>query len=86
MGEQIIKYPDRDRYAVLSSVTDTFVILDATREEIIEDRVAEAAERAREQAEEVFRKLDAGQPLYYQFAKTWEEACEINRENGGEEP
>jgi len=42
MSRQIIKQPD-DNFCVFSSITDTFIITDATKEELIEILAKEAA-------------------------------------------
>jgi len=85
MGQQIIKQPD-GRLAVFSSVTDTFIVVDATPEELIEWRAEEAAERAREQTRREVDKVLAGNSrgVYSQFAMTWEEAAAKDRENDGD--
>lgn len=85
MGQQIIKQPD-GKLAVFSSITDTFIVVDATPEEIIEWRAEEAAERAREQTRRELDKVLSGDSrgAYFQFAMTWEEAVEEDRENGGD--
>ena len=85
MGQQIIQQPD-GKLAVFSTVVDAFIVVDATPEEIVEWRAEEAAERAREQARRELDKVLAGdsRAAYFQFAMTWEEAAEKDRENGGE--
>ncbi|WP_406172115.1 hypothetical protein [Streptomyces sp. NBC_00996] len=44
MGQQIIKQPD-GRLSVFSSVTDSFIVVDASPEEIVEWRAEEAQEQ-----------------------------------------
>lgn len=85
MGQQIIQQPD-GKLAVFSTVVDAFIVVDATPEEIVEWRAEEAAERAREQTRRELDKVLAGDSrgAYFQFAKTWEEAAELDREHGGE--
>jgi len=73
MGYQIIREPD-GKYAVFSSIVDAFVLLHATREEIIEDWLRDKRERLTEDVNKVCDKLDAGIPAYYQFTKSWEDA------------
>jgi hypothetical protein len=85
MGQQIIQQPD-GKLAVFSSVTDTFIVVDATPEELVEWRAEEAAEAARERTRAELEKVlagDSGAP-YHQFAMTWEEAAQLNREHGGD--
>lgn len=87
MGQQIIQQSD-GRLAVFSSVTDTFIVVDATPEEIIEWRAEEAAEQARERTRAELDKVMSGnsRAAYFQFALTWEEAARMNREHGGDLP
>lgn len=87
MGQQIIQQPD-GKLAVFSTNTDTFIIVDATPEEIIEWRAEQAAEDARRHTRRQLDHVLSGNPrnAYFQFTKTWEEALEINREHGGELP
>ncbi|WP_329390237.1 hypothetical protein [Streptomyces sp. NBC_01716] len=85
MGQQVIKQPD-EKLAVFSTITDTFIVVDATPEEIVEWRAEEAAERAREQARRELGKVLAGDSrgAYFQFAMTYEEAAEKDRQSGGD--
>jgi hypothetical protein len=85
VGQQIIQQPD-GKLAVFSSVTDTFIVVDAAPDEIVEWRAEEAAERARETTRRELDKVLAGDSrgAYFQFAMTWEEAAELDREHGGD--
>lgn len=85
MGQQIIQQPD-GLFAVFSSVTDTFIVVDATPEELVEWRAEEAAEAARERTRrELDKVLDGNsRAAYAQFAMTWEEAAAKDREHGRE--
>lgn len=85
MGQQIIKQPD-GRLAVFSSVTDTFIVVDATPEEIVEWRAEEAAEAARERTRTELGHVlaDQSRAAYFQFTLTWDEAAESDREHGGD--
>lgn len=84
MGYQIIKQPD-GLLAVFSSNTDTFIVVDATPDELIEWRAEQAAESAREEARmQIERVLSGESRPYYQFTLTWEQAVEKDREHGGE--
>lgn len=75
MGHQIIKQPN-GLLSVFSSVTDSFILTEATPGELVgyyRERAAEEAERA------VTKKIDlvlAGRPgdAYHQFALTYEQA------------
>jgi hypothetical protein len=85
MGQQIIQQPD-GKLAVFSSITDTFIVVDATPEELIEWRAEEAAERARERTRAELDHVLSGNPrkAYHQFAMAWDEAADLNREHGGD--
>jgi hypothetical protein len=85
MGHQIIRQPD-GRYAVFGTVTDTIVVWDATREEILAWFADAAAQRARDTVERLLTIIDApdGRRAYHQFTKTWEQALDEDRANGGD--
>ncbi|WP_330328214.1 hypothetical protein [Streptomyces pseudovenezuelae] len=85
MGQQIIQQPD-GRLAVFSTITDTFILMDATPEEILNWRAEKAAEAERERTAQELTDVLAGQPeaVYYRLAHTWEEACVLNEEHGGD--
>lgn len=85
MGQQIITQPD-GRLAVFSSITDTFIVVDATPEELVEWRAEEAAEQARERTRREVDKVLAGdsESVYHGRALSWEDAARMNREHGGE--
>lgn len=85
MGQQIIRQPD-GRYAIFSSNTDTIIVYDATAPEIIDWFAEQAAQHARVVGRGQLGHVEGGRPeeAYYQFAMTWDEALENDRENGGE--
>lgn len=81
MSEQIIKQPD-GRLAVFSSVTNTFIVVDATPEELVEWRAEEAADKARERTRAEIERVLSGKPRpYFQFTLTWEEAMRADRDH-----
>ena len=85
MGHQIIRQPD-GKLAVFSSVTDTWILMDAAPADL-EDYYAErAAEDARRSARETLEHVLAGEPrkAYCQFAMTFDEANQSSRESGAE--
>lgn len=86
MGQQIIKQPD-GKLAVFSSVVDAFIVVDATPEEILDWRAEQAAEDARRATQRELDAVLADDPrrVYFQFARTWEEASEMDRQNAPEE-
>jgi len=81
MSRQIIKQPNNN-YAVYSSISDSFILWDATKEQVLNWRREEAAEDAREFCKQIFDKLESGKNPYYQFALTWEEAAKNHNKQG----
>lgn len=82
MGQQIIKQPN-GKIAVFSTITDTFVVADATPEEIIEWRASEAAEQARVSTKQELDRVLSEAPAYRQFTLSWDEATARDAEHGG---
>jgi hypothetical protein len=82
VGQQIIKQPD-GKLAVFSSIVDAFVVVDATPKEILDWRAEQAAEDARRATQRELDAVLADDPrrVYFQFARTWEEASAMDREN-----
>ena len=85
MGYQIIKQPD-EQFAIFCSYTDTIIIWDATSEEVMGWFLEREAARVRRDVGRLLEHVAADKPrkAYYQFAMTWEEALEEDREHGGE--
>lgn len=81
---QIIKQPD-GRYAIFSTVSDTFERLDCTVEEVVEffvDRAIEDAVAAtNRKLEEIERRPHRP---YAQVTITWKQAVKMNAEHRGE--
>lgn len=82
MGHQIIRQPN-GKWAVFSSVVDDFVLLDATRDDIVEMRVQDARETIEREIDQKIAALEAGQRAYFQFTMSWDEACKWAREVHG---
>lgn len=82
MGHQIIRQPD-GMLAVFSTGTDSWILYDATPEELIDHYAEGAAERAREDTRRAIAAVEAGEPrrVYYQFVMTFEEADRLNDEH-----
>lgn len=76
MAYQIIKRPD-GKFALWSSIVDNFVVERATRKQVVAFFMQEAADEAKRKTAEVFKRIDAGQPPYFQFTLTYAEACAI---------
>lgn len=85
MGYQVIKQPD-DQFAIFSSHTDTIIMWDSTRDEVVDWFVEIEAKRARENAERIVGLVADGEPrrAYFQFTMSWDEALRQDRERGGE--
>jgi hypothetical protein len=85
MGHQIIKQPD-GLYAVFSSVVDSWILYDATRQDIIGYYVEKAKEDAEDRTTRTLDLVDEDpRRAYYQFAMTFEEANAESVEHGGED-
>jgi hypothetical protein len=85
MGHQIIKQPD-GLYAVFSSFTDTWILNDATRQDIIDYNVGKAREDAERNTARILDAVDVDpRKAYYQFTMTFEEANAESVEHGGED-
>jgi len=87
MGTQIITQPD-GLLAVWSSGVGAIVIIDATDEELIEHRVAQAAERARRDTREAIALArEHGTSAPRPFDMTWDEALAEHAEiHGASDP
>lgn len=85
MSEQIVRQPD-GRFAVFSTITDTIHIYDATAQEIVDHFAEKAAADARQKAQRLVDLVaaDNARAAYFQFALTWQEALDMDREHGGE--
>ena len=85
MGHQIIRQPD-GKLAVFSSVVDSWIIMDATPEDLGDYYAEKAAEDARRDVARILGHVLAGEPrkVYCQFARTFDEANQSSREHGGE--
>ena len=77
MGSQIIKQPS-GKYAVWSSIVDSFIWYDGTREEIknayVYDGHGGSKEDIEQHVDKVINALDEGGKPYYQFTQSWDEA------------
>ena len=84
MGTQIIQQPS-GLYAVWSSNTDDFDMVDATVEEIIEDRIADYTKEMTERVNKIVEDLKAGKKPYHQFTRTFDECVARIRELHGDD-
>ena len=62
------------KYSVWGSISGSFLLTGATRQEIIDFKVAEAKERASENTKALFDQIESGKNPYYQFKVEWQEA------------
>ena len=85
MTYQVIRQPGGE-LAIFSTYTDTIVMWDATAADVTEWFVERAVADAKERAERILEAVTAGDPrkVYHQFAMTWGEALEMDREHHGE--
>jgi hypothetical protein len=85
MGYQIIKQPD-GQFAIFSTMTDTIVMWNATERDIIDWFVSAATLDTHRQITRILTHVRANNPreIYAQFAMTWQEALEEDRDHHGE--
>lgn len=83
MSQQIIKQPN-GKYALWSTVVDSFIVLDATPKDIIEFKLREERLSMSEHVNKIVKELDAGKKPYYQFTMSWEDAIQTIKEVHGE--
>lgn len=82
MPDKIFVQPD-GKLAVFSTVSGTFVLADATDEEVTVRAVWMAAEAARLRVSNVIGRLRAGVPDT-RNGLTWDQALEQNKTHGGD--
>jgi hypothetical protein len=75
MAHQIIQQPD-GAYALWSTTSDAFVVIDATPEDLIQYFLAQEEQRIRANVERIMQQLDRQERPYYQFTMSWQEALE----------
>lgn len=77
MGRSVVKQPN-GKFALFSSIVDDFVLVDATKQELIDSDIEEARERITAQYDDMFEFLDKGEtpPRYVASTMSWEEAME----------
>jgi hypothetical protein len=85
MGQQIIKQPD-GLYAVFSSVVDAFILLDCTRDDLIEHFMEQEKRNIVRTVDQKLGMLDKGEAAYYQFTMTWDEALAEHRRHVTDDP
>lgn len=85
MSYQIIRQPG-GLFAIFCTQTDTIIVYDATDAEITDWFVELETRRVRERVAVILGHLLRGQPeqAYYQFALSWDQALERDREHGGQ--
>jgi hypothetical protein len=81
-----MKQPGGDLYAVFSEGTGTWILFNATREDIITYYADRAAADARESATRLLARIDANpRRAYYQFTMTFAEANAESIDGGGKD-
>lgn len=85
MTYQVIRQPGGE-LAIFSTYTDTIVMWDASREDVTQWYVDRAVADAKERAGRILDAVTAGEAskVYFQFAMTWAEALDMDREHHGE--
>lgn len=77
MGRTVVKQPNGN-YAVFSSVVDDFIVVNATKQELIDMDVEEECEKITERYNAMFESFDKDEipPPNINRHMTWEEAME----------
>ena len=78
MAHQIVKQPN-GLYAIWSTIVDSFVLIDATPDEIIEDWTASERERLKASVHKAVAALENGEKPYHQFTKSFEDCIRVIR-------
>lgn len=73
MARQIIKQPN-GLYCLYSSYTDSIVVWNLTKEQIIEFMMKDHLELITKEVERIVGELNEGKKPYYQFTVTFDEA------------
>lgn len=75
MARSVIKQPNGN-YAIFSTVVDDFIMVNATKQELIDADIEEAREKINEKYDEMFEYFDKGEvaPRYVNSHMTWDEA------------
>ena len=86
MGYQVIREPDGEHFAVFSSHTDTFTLLEATRAEVVDYLIELGGPEVRAAVDRVRDLIEAGNPrqVYKQWTLSWAEAAQRDCEHGAE--
>jgi len=77
MGHQIIKQPD-GKWCVWSSIVDQFIVIDVTKQELIDWYGNRAKLAAELRTQEIFEQLEKGENPYFQFAITFNELAKTH--------
>lgn len=72
MGHQIIKQPN-GKYSIYSSVTESVIGYEITKDELIKHYKEEASKKAEKDTLDILERIETTEKPYYQFTKTWEE-------------
>ena len=80
MGRQIFKQPN-GYWAEYSTISDSFVIWDATKQELIDIAVKEASEDINRRYNKIFQKVENGVDATFGMGLSWHEAVENHNKN-----
>ena len=84
MGQQIILQPN-GKYALWSSISDDFIFLNASKDEIIEEIISFKRHSITTEVERVMKAIEKGQKPYHQFTKTFQDCIDTIKANHGED-
>jgi len=73
MGHQIIKQPN-NKFAVWSTMVDSFILINASEEDILKHFITSATETIEYNVKHIINELNSGIKPYNRFTMTWKEA------------
>jgi hypothetical protein len=84
MAWQIIKQPN-DLYAIWSTVVDDFIVVDCSRDEVVQEFIEYEAKQIRDTVAAKLDQIDKGEKAYHQFTQTFDECITRIREIHGDD-
>ena len=73
MAWQVIKQPN-GKLCIFSSISDTFLLVDGTEQDIVDFFVEDAVESAKDSAKQVIQRVKEMDKPYYQFTMDFADA------------
>ena len=80
MTQQIIKQPN-GLYALFCTMSETFVMQDATPQQIIDYKCKSYREEVTYEVDRIINKIEKGNKPYCQFTLTWKKAYALHKKH-----